>query len=61
MLRAALTNLGDRKSEAQALGDEALEHAEQANVELCESAQGILPPALTRGGLRAGFKALLSR
>jgi signal transduction histidine kinase len=35
--------------------------AKQANAELRELAHGILPKALTRGGLRAGVEALLSR
>ena len=40
---------------------EALRHAEQANAELRELAHGILPAALTRGGLKAGVEALVSR
>jgi GAF domain-containing protein len=40
---------------------EAIGHAEQANVELRELAHGILPAVLTRGGLRAGVSALASR
>jgi signal transduction histidine kinase len=40
---------------------EALRHAEQANAELRELAHGILPAALTRGGLQAGVEALVSR
>jgi signal transduction histidine kinase len=40
---------------------EALQHAEQANAELRELAHGILPAALTRGGLGAGVEALVSR
>jgi PAS domain S-box-containing protein len=40
---------------------EAIGHAEQANVELRELAHGILPAILTRGGLRAGVRALASR
>ncbi|HEY4827963.1 MAG TPA: GAF domain-containing protein [Solirubrobacteraceae bacterium] len=40
---------------------EALQHAEQANYELSELAHGILPSVLTREGLRAGVKALVSR
>jgi signal transduction histidine kinase len=39
----------------------ALEHAEQAKVELRELTQGILPAVLTRGGLRAGVEALATR
>jgi len=46
---------------AAALVSEALDHAEQANAELRELARGTLPPALTRGGLRAGVVALASR
>jgi signal transduction histidine kinase len=44
-----------------ALVDEALQHAEQANTELRELAHGILPAALTLGGLRAGVAALAER
>jgi signal transduction histidine kinase len=44
-----------------ALLSEALEHAEQATAELRELAHGILPPALTHGGLHAGVEALASR
>jgi len=40
---------------------EALQHAEQANFELSELAHGILPSVLTREGLRAGVRALVSR
>jgi signal transduction histidine kinase len=40
---------------------EALQHAEQANSELSELAHGILPSVLTREGLRAGVRALVSR
>jgi signal transduction histidine kinase len=40
---------------------QALVQAEQANAELRELAHGILPPVLTRGGLRAGIDSLVSR
>jgi signal transduction histidine kinase len=50
---------GDEPEET--LVAEALDQAEQANTELRELAHGILPPALTRGGLRAGVDALVSR
>jgi signal transduction histidine kinase len=40
---------------------EALQHAEQANSELSELAHGILPSVLTREGLQAGVRALVSR
>jgi signal transduction histidine kinase len=44
-----------------ALLTEALDNAKQATNELRELAHGILPGALTRGGLRAGVDALASR
>jgi PAS domain S-box-containing protein len=47
--------------DAPALLSEALDHAERANVELRELAHGILPAALTRGGLRTAVDALASR
>ena len=40
---------------------EALENAERAMAELRELAHGILPAVLTRGGLRAGVDAFVSR
>jgi signal transduction histidine kinase len=46
---------------APALVAEALDEAEQAMAELRELAHGILPSALTTGGLRAGVEALASR
>jgi PAS domain S-box-containing protein len=46
---------------ASALVSEAIEHAQQATAEVRELAHGILPAALTRGGLRAGVQALASR
>jgi signal transduction histidine kinase len=46
---------------ADAFIADAIEGAEQANAELRELAQGILPPVLARGGLRAGINALVSR
>ena len=46
---------------AQTLFAEALEHAEQANVELRELAQGILPSVLVRGGLAASVEELVER
>jgi len=46
---------------SDALVVEALDQAEQANAELRELAQGILPTILARGGLRAGVDALVSR
>ena len=46
---------------AEALVFEALENAERATAELRELAHGILPSALTSGGLRAGVRAFVSR
>jgi GAF domain-containing protein len=59
-LRLAQRALGD-DGEAEALIREALEQAEQGNAELRELAHGILPPALTRGGLRSAVKSLVMR
>jgi signal transduction histidine kinase len=42
------------------LVDEALRHAEQASAELRETVRGILPAALTRGGLEAGLRSLVA-
>ena len=55
--RAVRNNDGDVES----LLREALEHAEQGNRELRDLAHGILPPRLTRGGLRAGVDAVVER
>jgi GAF domain-containing protein len=49
------------EARGKALVAEALDHAERSNSELRELAQGILPSVLTRGGLRAGIDALVSR
>ncbi len=46
---------------APGLVAEALDHAEQANVELRELVHGILPPILTRGGLHPALEALATR
>lgn len=61
VLKLALAALPPDAREARELLVEALQHAEQANFELRELAHGILPAALTRGGLRAGVEALVSR
>jgi GAF domain-containing protein len=61
VLKLALRAMSQGNADAGKLVGEALEHAEQANAELRELAHGILPAALTRGGLRAGVEALLSR
>ncbi len=61
VLQLALRALSTADANAEELVAEALRHAEQANAELRELAHGILPAALTRGGLRAGVEALVSR
>ena len=60
-LRLARGALEKEDAAAGALVSEALDHAEQATDELRELAHGILPGALTHGGLRAGVEALASR
>ena len=60
-LKLARRALGRGDETADALLDEALEHAQRATTELRELAHGILPAVLTRGGLRAGIEALASR
>ncbi len=45
---------------ASALLREGLGHAERANSELRDIVRGILPAALTRGGLRSGLESLLA-
>ena len=56
------TRLIDRDPEqAKGMLDEALENAQKATSELRELAHGIMPSALTHGGLRAGVDALASR
>jgi signal transduction histidine kinase len=61
VLKLALRAQADGDTNAGELVAEALRHAEQANSELRELAHGILPAALTRGGLRAGVEGLVSR
>ncbi|MEA2295277.1 MAG: hypothetical protein QOE86_2916 [Solirubrobacteraceae bacterium] len=60
-LKLARQALGDAGGPAVELVEEALAHAEGANGELRELAHGILPTALSHGGLRAGIEALVSR
>jgi signal transduction histidine kinase len=61
VLKLALRALTKGDADADELVAEALQQAEQANAELRELAHGIVPAALTRGGLRAGVEALVSR
>jgi signal transduction histidine kinase len=60
-LKLARRALEHEQEAVPALVTEALDHADRANVELRELAHGILPSALTEGGLRAGVDALASR
>jgi signal transduction histidine kinase len=60
-LRLARQELDDATGPVVELVREALVHAEGANSELRELAHGILPVALSRGGLRAGIDALVER
>ena len=60
-LKLARRAVQHEREDAAALLTEALDHAEQATAELRELAHGILPAALTQGGVRAGVDALASR
>jgi signal transduction histidine kinase len=60
-LKQARRALRPGRDPAARLVDEALRHAETATQELRELAHGILPSALTNGGLRAGILTLASR
>jgi PAS domain S-box-containing protein len=60
-LKLAQQALEDDAADAVSLVSTALEHTQRANSEIRELAHGILPAALTSGGLRAGIAALASR
>jgi PAS domain S-box-containing protein len=60
-LKLAQGAMQNAEEDAPALVSEALDHAERATGELRELAHGILPSALTQGGLRSGVAALISR
>jgi PAS domain S-box-containing protein len=60
-LKLAQQALRKKDADAESLLTEALEHAEQANVELRELAHGILPSALTNGGLKTGVDTIVAR
>jgi signal transduction histidine kinase len=60
-LELAARALAENDATVESLIAEALAQAEEANAELRELAHGILPSVLTRGGLRAGVDALVSR
>jgi signal transduction histidine kinase len=56
-LGVAAANKGEETTE---LMQEALRHAERATVELRDIVHGLLPAALTRGGLHAGIDSLVA-
>jgi signal transduction histidine kinase len=60
-LKLARLELGDATGPTVELLDEALAHAEGATGELRELAHGILPAALSQGGLRAAIEGLVER
>jgi GAF domain-containing protein len=60
-LSLAQQALRDDGEQAKSLVAEALDHARQGNTELRELAHGILPSALTHGGLAAGIDAVVAR
>jgi PAS domain S-box-containing protein len=59
VLKLAKRELGDAGGPASALVEEALQHAEHATAELRELVRGILPAALSTGGLQSGIRALV--
>ena len=60
-MKVAQQAIGTDEARASAFLGEAVEHAERAIAELRELAHGILPAVLSRGGLRAGVRALAQR
>jgi signal transduction histidine kinase len=60
MLKLAQRELQDLTGPAVELVSEALEQAETATGELRQLARGVLPAALSEGGLRAGIESLVS-
>jgi GAF domain-containing protein len=60
-LSLAQQALRDDGEQAESLVAQALDHARQGNAELRELAHGILPSALTHGGLPAGIDAVVAR
>ena len=60
-LNLARRALEQGTDDAHALVTQAIDHAEQANTELRELSQGILPRVLMHGGLRAAVDALAAR
>ena len=60
-LELAKRALQEGDAQAESLVDAALEHAQRGTAELRELAHGILPAALTDGGLRAGINTVVNR
>jgi signal transduction histidine kinase len=60
-LRLAQDALRSTDPELESLLAEGLDQVKQGNAELRELAHGVLPSALTRGGLRAGVDAVVKR
>jgi signal transduction histidine kinase len=60
-LNLAERALSDDPNQAKRLLSEAITYAEQAKLELRDLAHGILPSALTEGGLEPGVETLASR
>jgi signal transduction histidine kinase len=60
-LKLALRALEHNDGEVESLLRNALDQAQRSNAELRELAHGLLPPVLTRGGLRAGVDAVVAR
>jgi signal transduction histidine kinase len=60
-LKLAQRSFRDGDGKAGSMLGEALEQAKRGNEELRELAHGILPGVLTRGGLRAGVDAVVTR
>jgi signal transduction histidine kinase len=58
-LKLAKAELDGEHGAAAELVDEALLNAERAHVELRELVHGIMPAALSRGGLRSGIESLV--
>jgi signal transduction histidine kinase len=60
-LKVAQQVLGEGDEDARGLVGEAIGEAEEANAELRDLAQGVLPPVLAHGGLSAAVNALVAR
>jgi signal transduction histidine kinase len=61
MLKLAKRALRDKPEQVESFIDAALEHGQLGAAELRELAHGILPAALTDGGLRAGITTVVER